>query len=517
MKFPAKMALCAAASVLALGLTACSGSGSARINTLVNQNLLASGATYSAASFALDTDTVSLIREAADACSRYKNSLTDIDALCEALEDAGASRVSLKNKLAAAKADNLAAKERFAQSLASFAARGIGTAYEITPEDVPAGLENEQAVAAYVASLLTGSARVYVSDLIALPILDDEQGTYTGNETYLRYAYIEAEPAAAFSNSYDNTERLLERFPVANPTPIESDLEKKIQNRLLNGFYNYNLGYDAWKAWGDILYTPDSLYNIHGVHLTLAEYQQSQNIALQSSDLQMGSFQNMLICGDWCAIRYDITATNRKTGETTPGSVMEFVHFKDYGSDLGARVVEGWAGTKGADFGGMSSFQTEDETAAQAQALAAVCAYEIPQTDDLAQKYPVLNPTANHSAWEAEITAAILQDFDQWNRGADAWAAWAQSYYSDGYVSHADTGDLAKADYIASVQQAAQSTQTTRLYFDNLLISGDWAAIHYRVTYTDTAAGTKQAGDVMQFLHFVKDGSRVKVTESWTK
>lgn len=320
-----------------------------------------------------------------------------------------------------------------------------------------------------------------------------------------------------FSDSYDNTDVLLEKFPVINPTPVETEIEKKIQNRLLNGFYNYNLGYDAWKAWGDVLYTPDSLYNLHGVHLTLEEYQQSQNIGLQAADLQMGNFNNMLICGDWCAIRYDITSTSYKTGETTPGSVMEFVHFKDYGGDTGTCVVEGWAGTRGADFDSMSYFQTDEEKAAQAASLAETAAYEIPDTDNLEEKYPVLNPTENNSEWEAEIKAAILQDFDNWNKGADAWAEWAQSYYADDYISYADTGGLAKNDYISDVQQAAQTTQTTRLYFDNMLISGDWAAIHYRVTYTDTATGSKEAGDVMQFLHFAKDGDSVKVIESWTK
>lgn len=44
-----------------------------------------------------------------------------------------------------------------------------------------------------------------------------------------------------------------------NPTAVTSDLEENIQNRLLTGFENWNRGFDAWKAWGDILYTNDSI------------------------------------------------------------------------------------------------------------------------------------------------------------------------------------------------------------------------------------------------------------------
>ena len=40
---------------------------------------------------------------------------------------------------------------------------------------------------------------------------------------------------------------------------------------------------------------------------------------------------------------------------------MEFVKFKDYGEELGTRVVEGWGGVKGANYEGMLSFQGSEE------------------------------------------------------------------------------------------------------------------------------------------------------------
>ena len=105
-------------------------------------------------------------------------------------------------------------------------------------------------------------------------------------------------------NSYDNTEELIKKFPVLNPTTVKAGLETNIQNRLLTGFENWNRGFDAWKAWGDILYTNESIYNVHGARLTLAQYQKSMDITLKRANILMGDFHNMLINDEFCAIYY---------------------------------------------------------------------------------------------------------------------------------------------------------------------------------------------------------------------
>lgn len=56
-------------------------------------------------------------------------------------------------------------------------------------------------------------------------------------------------------------------------------MAKKIQNRMLNGFNTWNLGYDAWEHWGEVLYSPESIYNVHSVHFTLGEYQQAKAVS----------------------------------------------------------------------------------------------------------------------------------------------------------------------------------------------------------------------------------------------
>ncbi len=308
-------------------------------------------------------------------------------------------------------------------------------------------------------------------------------------------------------NSYDNTMELAEKFPTTNPTPVFTQMEKNIQNRLLTGFENWNRGFDAWKAWGEILYTPASLYNVHAVHLTLAEYQNAMKATLRANDIQMGDFKNMVVVDDWCAIHYEIATINRETKAVTPGSVMEFVHFADLGADLGTRVVEGWAGTRGADYAGLGYFQTAEEKTAQKEMMDAIAATVIPDTDDPAEKYPVKNPTTVRTETGERIKATILYDFEHWNRGYKDWSAWSDTYYSRDLAYHTDRGVMTLDEY----RESEKDNTAKRLYFESMLISGDWAAIHYRT------AANGEAGSRMQFLRFVQEGDALKVCECWTK
>jgi hypothetical protein len=112
-------------------------------------------------------------------------------------------------------------------------------------------------------------------------------------------------------NSYNNTDELIKKFPVIYPTTVKPGLEKNIQNRLLTGFENWNRGYEAWKAWGNILYTQDSIYNVQGARLSLSQYQAAMDVTLKQSKIILGAFYNMVICDDFAAIRYDDTKEER--------------------------------------------------------------------------------------------------------------------------------------------------------------------------------------------------------------
>ncbi len=309
------------------------------------------------------------------------------------------------------------------------------------------------------------------------------------------------------------TEELLKSFPITYQTPAATDLSKKIQNRMLNGFNRWNMGYDTWEHWGEVLYHKDSIYNVHGVRLTLAEYQKSMDASLKSIDIQMGNFNNMILSGDWMAIRYDIVNTNRKTGVVSNGTTMEFAKFGDYGA-LGAKVDEGWGGVKGPDYAGMMSFQTPEEKETQKAFMEQMINKELPATDDLEAKYPVLYPTPIDTELGRKMKAAILNEFEQWNRGYDAWAAYADTMYTAD-VKYDLSGEAMDLKGLKAVL-ADNVNGTKRIQINNILVSEDWAAIHFW-DVTTKADGSKSADNHMQFLHFVEDGGQVKADMCWAK
>lgn len=185
-------------------------------------------------------------------------------------------------------------------------------------------------------------------------------------------------------DSYNNTDELIEKYKVLNPTTVKSGIEKNIQNRLLTGFENWNRGFKAWKKWGNILYTNESIYNVHGCRLTLEHYQQAMDISLQQANITMGDFHNMLITDNFCAIHYDFISNGRQS------RVMEFVRFKDYGQTLGTRVSEGWGSTKDSSYDGLTNFQGDDEKRVQEEQIFNVKNYHIPSDEsDLKKKYPI--------------------------------------------------------------------------------------------------------------------------------
>ncbi|HEX3039900.1 MAG TPA: nuclear transport factor 2 family protein [Caproiciproducens sp.] len=121
------------------------------------------------------------------------------------------------------------------------------------------------------------------------------------------------------------------------------NFQDKIKDRLQNGFKNWNGGYDAWLEWCNTLYEPDAHYNVYGQRWTLQQYEGAMKKLFEVYDMELGEFYNMLVVDDWCAIRYKVHITNKKTGEKMEQMTMEFVHFKDNPDPIGARVIEGWA------------------------------------------------------------------------------------------------------------------------------------------------------------------------------
>lgn len=309
------------------------------------------------------------------------------------------------------------------------------------------------------------------------------------------------------------TDELLKKFPVENETPAVTALEKKVQNRLLNGFNTWNLGYDAWEHWGEVLYTEDSMYNVHGVRFTLGEYQMSMNVGLKVMDMQMGSFHNMLLSGDWTAIRYDVTSTDRRTGESTSGTVTEFVKFADYGM-RGAKVVEGWGGVKTADYDGMQHFTNDAEKAAQKSRMERILTTQLPETDNLEEKYAVLYPTAIPEGRGQQMKAAVLKLMEAWNKGeADIDTYIDENLTADGSFNINDV-DYSAEGLKERSHATMKDVKEKRVQINNILVSADWAACHYWAVIEQN--GKKDVRESMEFFHFKNDLKIDKITLNTT-
>jgi SnoaL-like domain len=124
---------------------------------------------------------------------------------------------------------------------------------------------------------------------------------------------------------------------------VPATFQEAIKARFLQGFSEWNKGYDAWLDWCDELYEPDAHYNVYDNRLTLQQYKDMMKELFASFDIELGEFHNIIIDGDWGAIRYTVYITNKGTGERIEQKTMEFVNFKDNPAPVGARVIEGWA------------------------------------------------------------------------------------------------------------------------------------------------------------------------------
>jgi len=124
---------------------------------------------------------------------------------------------------------------------------------------------------------------------------------------------------------------------------MRASYAERIKDRIREGFGHYNNGYEDWLEWCNTLYEPDAHYNYYGRRFTLQEYKDNVGWLFSAFDVKLGGLDNMIVEGDWVAIRYSLEFTKKETGEKFVANNMEFVLFKDHPEPIGARCVEGWA------------------------------------------------------------------------------------------------------------------------------------------------------------------------------
>ena len=240
------------------------------------------------------------------------------------------------------------------------------------------------------------------------------------------------------------------------------------------------------------------------------------DVTLKRVNIQLGDFYNMVICGEYTGIFYD--STHIRDGEEKNVTVMEFVRFKEYGEGLGTRVVVGWGGTKGDGYNSMINFQGDHEKMVQGEINNLLMNYEVPTTGTLREKYPILYPVEYLETEKAnKFIDIIMEGFDKWNTGINDYIAWlSQGYTSDAKSYGLNGEERNMATYESAMRTLAGEKTIKKLYFDNILVRDNWAAIHYRYRSITTDTNEKYVGDRMQFLKFkeVEDNS-YKIEATW--
>ena len=327
------------------------------------------------------------------------------------------------------------------------------------------------------------------------------------------------QPEIDVMNSYDNTADLIKKFPVKNSTKVLPGIEEHIQNRLLTGFENWNRGFETWKAWGNILYTPYSIYNVHGARLNLAHYQAAMDQSLRQMTIKMGDFHNMLISDEYCGIHYDFITV--RDGREKVGKVMEFVKFKEHGTDAkpDTRVEEGWGSVKDNTYDGLTRMQGEDEKAEQERQNNYNLDYQLPVTNNLTEKYYIKYPTTYIDDNSEQILDIILRGFDSWNKPDTVqYFQWvSESFDEDAFSSSLDERERNMTLYKEEIAELFQNYTITKLYFDNFLIRDNWAAIHYRYRREDKKGNEKYVGDRMEFFKFEEKDGQLKIMANWVQ
>ena len=82
--------------------------------------------------------------------------------------------------------------------------------------------------------------------------------------------------------------------------------------------------------------------------------------------------------------------------------------------------------------------------------------------------------------------------------------------------TYGDNNKRTMTEYRLAMRTLVEKEKIKKLYFDNILIRDNWAALHYRYTSEDLSTGIKKCGDIMQFLKFEKKDNVLKIVSSWS-
>ena len=169
----------------------------------------------------------------------------------------------------------------------------------------------------------------------------------------------------------------------------------------------------------------------------------------------------------------------------------------------------------------MRQFQGDQQRMIQDEQINLLLHYQIPTTENLREKYPILFHVEyldKDKERANKYIDIILEGFDKWNTDMEEYINWIDI----GYTSNASSYGLEREErkmknYKLAMAELNETYEIKKLYFDNILIRDDWAALHYRYRRVNRADNTFYVGDRMQFLKFVEDGDNYKIEVSHIK
>ena len=174
------------------------------------------------------------------------------------------------------------------------------------------------------------------------------------------------------------------------------------------------------------------------------------------------------------------------------------------------RVVEGWGGVKDDTYYSSLARQGTAEKQVQEEQNNFLLTYN-PEGSYFI-KYPTNNTDSRG------FTVIILEGFDKWNKGEDKYLEWVNDYFHENATSKYGYTDRNMTQYKAAINKLFAQKTIEKLYFDNILVRDNWAAIHYRYRSTTTGTNEKYVGDRMQFLKFKEEPANTyKIEATWIK
>ena len=147
--------------------------------------------------------------------------------------------------------------------------------------------------------------------------------------------------------------------------------------------------------------------------------------------------------------------------------------------------------------------------------------YQIPEIKNLTEKYPILYPTEyldKDKDKAKKFIEIILEGFDKWNTDVETYINWVSKGYTDDALSYGIGGEKrTMEEYKIAMQKLASEQDIKKLYFYNILVRDDWAAIHYQYKTEYLTTNKTDTGDRMQFLKFKEIESNYKIEASWIR